>query len=811
MDLTDKISGSTRWLGNKLKGGMSRVNYGIAAASLAATMALGTFSACKNNYCENDWDCTSEQLCEENACYSMAGGSCETDMDCLEGLVCDINNCVSQLEIADNTRLPEDDPRFQSVEVGENELYFTFSVPAEQIGIQSGNVVVGSTSGGYLRNVESVELEGNSLRAFTTQASLTDAIENGSLRGVITFGQSNKSGDYATREQSLNLNFSGEVLYSQSTGTGQYLEVRISEGSLSFNPELDLEADISMFRINRFSAIASGVINLDVDVEASMGGRLEASREIAIGLPYVQPFAFSIGLVPVLGTATLQLYAGFSASSGMAGELTVGFDCNASLEFGAVYSDGDWTEIWDPGMNCDAHSPELGIEGSTSLEMYLRPELRIMVYGAAGPVLDVKPYLSWEGNFTSLSNWNWELAAGVSGNLGYRLEVFGRGINRTFELFDWRNVIASDSSGGSTCSDECSSAGRSCYNDSQLEICEDNDSDSCLERVIDNCSSNQHCSDGRCVDDSGTCTDDRYENNDSRGSAAAISAGDYNNLQICSGDEDWFSINVNSGQQLTAIINFVNSSGDLDFELQDNSGNSRDSSAGTSNSETVQYTPTSSGNLFVRVYGFSSAENDYTLEIAVGGGTTCTNECSPAGNYCSGSDVYSCTRGTDGCLDSGYVTNCDEGCSGGECNDVPTERFVNMGDGTVRDNDTGMIWERDNHSIDRTYAEAETYCQDLNLGGSSNWSLPSLDQSITTYDLSNGSGVCRGYPDVFEGPCYCHWTNSPFNDVLPSYKSSMCYGGGMDSEIEDYIETGIWWSGADTATDSTLLVRCIKN
>ncbi len=729
MNLVDKIRQvKLNWFEHKIK-------RGIAAASLAATMAVGTFSACKGDNCETDMDCTSDQLCEENACYSMAGGSCETDMDCLEGLVCENHNCFSQSEIADNTRLPENDPAFRSVEVSENELYFTFSVPAGQIGIQSGNVVVGASSGGYLRNVESIEIEGNSLRAFTSQASLTDAIENGSLRGVITFGSSNKSGDYAAREQSLNLNFSDEVLYNQNTGTGQYLEVRISDGSLSFSPELDLDVSFSRVGINRFSAIASGEIDLNIDVEASMGGRLEASREVAIGLPYVQPFAFSIGifpvLVPVVGTATLQLYAGFSASSGMAGEVTVGFDCNASLEFGAVYSDGDWTEIWDPNMNCNAHSPELGIEGNTGLEMYLRPELRIMVYGVAGPALDVKPYLSWEGTFTSLSNWNWELAAGISGNLGYRLEVFGRGINRSFELFDWRNVIASDSSGGTTCSDECSIAGNYCSGDDAYSCTRG--TDGCLDsRLIDSCTSNEHCESGNCVDNGSTCSDE---------------CSPYGNTRCVGEDtvEDCFTEHDTDSC--------------LEWGYLETCGSEEHCESGS----------------------------------CVDNGTTCTNECSPAGNYCSGSDVYSCTRGTDGCLDSGYVTSCAEGCSGGVCNNVPADRFVNMEDGTVRDNDTGTIWQQSSGGI-MDHSNAIINCDNLTLGGSSNWTLPDIWQ-LRDLVSEPADSSCLFNP-IFSGSCNRYWSST--NCSRSTFFSFVDFRPGSD--IGDTCFTEL----------NTFEVRCIK-
>ncbi|HLC81746.1 MAG TPA: DUF1566 domain-containing protein [Candidatus Nanoarchaeia archaeon] len=637
--------------------------------------------------CRVDYDCTSERCSLDRSCMEERE-ECHVDRDCGESLeaLCEQGLCNNVVVIADNTRLPENDPAFRSVEVRENELYFIFSRPAGQINIQAGNIVVGSSSGGYLRRVESVELDGNSLLAYTTQASLTDAIQEGRLRGTISFEQSNKStlpSEYAVRESSLTSDFSGTVLFNQRTDTGQGLEIRISRGTLSFTPDLDLDVSISLFRINRFSAIASGAIDLDIDVEANIGGRLEASREVEIGLPYVQPFAFSIGPVPVVGVASLQLYAGFEAHGELAGQVTVGFDCSASLEFGAEYFNGNWTEIWNPGLDCNAHSPELGIQGSTGLEIYLRPELKIMVYGVAGPALDVKPYLSWEGNFSSFSDWFWEITAGISSHLGYRLEVFGRGIDRSFELFDWRTVIASDSSGGPTCNDGCSTRGETRCSGDSIESClPDHDSDACLEWGHDrDCGSDEHCDNERCVPDT----------------------------------------------------------------------------------------------------------------------TACTDQCSPAGNYCSGNDVRICARGTDGCLDSGYVTTCADGCSGGICNDAPADRFVDMGDGTVRDTVTGKFWLWDtNPSIYDTgdrirYSTAAGFCGGTSTGGRE-WRVPSLEE---LREFCQTGVPCNG-ESVFAG--YCNW----------DYWSSTTSGSGIRSVV--MIDT------RHTCTDSTAnerdfigAVRCISD
>ena len=50
------------------------------------------------------------------------------------------------------------------------------------------------------------------------------------------------------------------------------------------------------------------------------------------------------------------------------------------------------------------------------------------------------------------------------------------------------------------------------------------------------------------------CEDDVFEENDSHNNPVPITAGSYD-LQMCAGDEDWFSITVNNGEKLKILIN----------------------------------------------------------------------------------------------------------------------------------------------------------------------------------------------------------------------------------------------------------------
>jgi hypothetical protein len=112
------------------------------------------------------------------------------------------------------------------------------------------------------------------------------------------------------------------------------------------------------------------------------------------------------------------------------------------------------------------------------------------------------------------------------------------------------------------------------------------------------------------------CQDDSYEENDLRGGAASIADGSYTDLMICDEDHDWFVVNANAGT-LTASISFTHATSDLDLELFDADGNQLDNSAGTGDSETVEYTVPAQGDYYIHVFAYSGARNTYSLTVTV--------------------------------------------------------------------------------------------------------------------------------------------------------------------------------------------------
>ena len=79
-----------------------------------------------------------------------------------------------------------------------------------------------------------------------------------------------------------------------------------------------------------------------------------------------------------------------------------------------------------------------------------------------------------------------------------------------------------------------------------------------------------------------------------------------------------------------------------------------------------------------------------------------------------------CSDGQDNDCD-GFIDTQDAGC-------VSSGDFTDNGNGTVTDNDTGLIWQQTDDGQPRSWSDAGTYCENLALAGLTGWFLPTVDQ-----------------------------------------------------------------------------------
>ncbi len=67
--------------------------------------------------------------------------------------------------------------------------------------------------------------------------------------------------------------------------------------------------------------------------------------------------------------------------------------------------------------------------------------------------------------------------------------------------------------------------------------------------------------------------------------------------------------------------------------------------------------------------------------------------------------------------------------------DLAAHVFQDNGDGTVSDNQTGLMWQQ-GKATSRLWEQAITYCENLSLAGFNSWRLPNIKELRSIGDVS---------------------------------------------------------------------------
>jgi hypothetical protein len=119
--------------------------------------------------------------------------------------------------------------------------------------------------------------------------------------------------------------------------------------------------------------------------------------------------------------------------------------------------------------------------------------------------------------------------------------------------------------------------------------------------------------------------------------------------------------------------------------------------------------------------------------------------------------------------------------------------FNDNGDGTVTDNNTGLIWQQDEGG-QKTWEDSITYCEGLSLAGYTDWRLPNIKEldSITDDTLFNPAIDTNFFSDA----------------QMSYYWSSTTYASGS-SNAWDVAFTGATNSYTHSKS-SNYYVRCVR-
>jgi hypothetical protein len=116
--------------------------------------------------------------------------------------------------------------------------------------------------------------------------------------------------------------------------------------------------------------------------------------------------------------------------------------------------------------------------------------------------------------------------------------------------------------------------------------------------------------------------------------------------------------------------------------------------------------------------------------------------------------------------------------------------YTDLGNGVIRDNVTGLMWQKDTAPGTYTWDQANTYCENLTLGGYSDWRLPTIkelsflvDSSIpypgptinTAYFPNTQAFYCWSSTTSAYYPSYAWVVNFGYGGVYGDHKSNVYY------------------------------------
>jgi hypothetical protein len=122
----------------------------------------------------------------------------------------------------------------------------------------------------------------------------------------------------------------------------------------------------------------------------------------------------------------------------------------------------------------------------------------------------------------------------------------------------------------------------------------------------------------------------------------------------------------------------------------------------------------------------------------------------------------------------------------GQCGSF--DNFIDNGDGTVTNIDTGLMWQQDTAPGKYTWQEAVSYCETLTLASHNDWRLPNVKelQSLVNYNEGNPSINLSFFPNT---QSFWYWSSTTY--ALDPYGAWLV--GFYDGDVYNYNKSGNYY------------------
>jgi len=118
----------------------------------------------------------------------------------------------------------------------------------------------------------------------------------------------------------------------------------------------------------------------------------------------------------------------------------------------------------------------------------------------------------------------------------------------------------------------------------------------------------------------------------------------------------------------------------------------------------------------------------------------------------------------------------------GQCGSL--DNFIDNDDGTITDNETGLMWQKETAPGTYTWQQALSYCESSTLAGYNDWRLPNRNelQSIVDYSRENPS-----IDPIFNSVSFPYWSSTTYAYSPSSAWGVDFFGGFVGGYTKSYV------------------------
>lgn len=337
--------------------------------------------------------------------------------------------------IPETTKVVDEESEQAITFVSENQSIITFDESTPQIEeLTVGDIIVmgvtENTPEGLLRKVTNITKggkNGSQVVVETEFASIEEAIEQGSFEFDITLEPEDieKGISYPKGVRLIKDKF--ETGYSFSYELDRVLcnNHLIVDGELSFGYHILLNGTLGFFKLKtlEFKNTVESKAELDVTLTDSflVGDLLDDNPKTIFTIPF-KKITVWVSYVPIVLKPQIDINVGLDGE--IFTELTTGVTISQEGEgayvAGVEFDNGTWKEIKnEPVFTFEYREPSLSADAK--IKAYTGPQLKLMLYGIAGPYCNIYGYLDFEADILD-DPW-WELYAGLDVTAGLHLEI----------------------------------------------------------------------------------------------------------------------------------------------------------------------------------------------------------------------------------------------------------------------------------------------------------------------------------------------------------------------------------------------------